>query len=266
MTPGTAVAAATIELVVLDHDIDRVGALVDCGVGTFLVDWECARQGRAAARLRHGNPARNRGGSRGRGGAARRRGVVPCEQSRAAHAPAKWRRAIAAGARGLFLPMVKSPADVERFLSLVGGRAATGILVETVEGLACVEHLASYPLDRVYFGLNDFAISRGSRSIFSALVDGSVARARDAFAGTCFGVGRLDGCRCGTARALPPPARGDGPAALRFQLPAPIVPPRSRHAVRAIHRRRDPVCLARLRRARRRGGRARSCQPLHDRP
>ena len=35
VTPGTAVAAATIELVVLDHDIDRVGALIDCGVGTF---------------------------------------------------------------------------------------------------------------------------------------------------------------------------------------------------------------------------------------
>ena len=40
MTPGIVVAAATIELVVLDHDIERVGALVRCGVGTFLVDWE----------------------------------------------------------------------------------------------------------------------------------------------------------------------------------------------------------------------------------
>jgi hypothetical protein len=40
MTPGTAVAADTIELVVLDHEIPRVNALIDSGVRTFLVDWE----------------------------------------------------------------------------------------------------------------------------------------------------------------------------------------------------------------------------------
>jgi hypothetical protein len=196
VTAGTAVATATIELVVLDHDISRVGALVDCGVGTFLVDWESlgkdARQLGFDTEIRPGTAA-------DLAAVAALRGVEAwCRlNSLGPHTPAEVEAAIAAGARGLFLPMVKSPADVDRFLSLVGGRAATGILVETVEGLACVEHLSSYPLDRVYFGLNDFAISRGSRSIFAALVDGSVARARTAFAGTCFGVGGLTAADAG---------------------------------------------------------------------
>jgi hypothetical protein len=196
VTPGTAVAAATIELVVLDHDVERVGALLDCGVGTFLVDWESlgkdARQLGFDTEIRPGTAA-------DLAAVAALPGVEAwCRlNSSGPHTPGEVEAAIAAGARGLFLPMVKRPADVDRFLSLVRGRAATGILVETVEGLACVEHLASYPLDRVYFGLNDFAISRGSRSIFSALVDGSVARARAAFAGTCFGVGGLTAADAG---------------------------------------------------------------------
>ena len=69
MTPGTAVAAATIELVVLDHD-DRAGRRpgrvrrrhVPRRLGM-------AREGRTAARLRHRNQARHLGGSRGRRGA-----------------------------------------------------------------------------------------------------------------------------------------------------------------------------------------------------
>lgn len=197
MTPGTAVAAATIELVVFDHVIDRVSALVACGVHTFLVDWEYLgkdiRQLGLDTEIRPGTPADLAAVSSVAGAEAwcRVNALGP-------HTAAEVERAIAAGGRGLLLPMVKRPAEVERFLDLVAGRAATGILVETVEALACVDRLASFRLDRVYFGLNDFAISRGSRSIFLAFVDGSVARARDAFAGTCFGVGGLTAADAGS--------------------------------------------------------------------
>ena len=232
MTPGTAVAAATIELVVFDHVIDRVSALVACGVHTFLVDWEYLgkdiRQLGLDTEIRPGTPADLAAVSSVAGAEAwcRVNALGP-------HTPAEVERAIAAGGRGLLLPMVKRPAEVERFLDLVAGRAATGILVETVEALACVDWLASFRLDRVYFGLNDFAISRGSRSIFLAFVDGSVARARDAFAGTCFGVGGLT-APMRAPRAMPAPDRGDGPPALRFHLPPPIVPTRN-IATRSVH-------------------------------
>jgi hypothetical protein len=113
------------------------------------------------------------------------------------HTASEVEAAVGAGAEGVFLPMVTRPAEVARFVGLIAGRAGAGILVETVEALARVGELRSFPLDRVYFGLNDFAISRGGGSIFCAVLDGSVARARDAFAGTCFGFGGLTAADAG---------------------------------------------------------------------
>lgn len=105
------------------------------------------------------------------------------------HTPEEIEIAVGAGALGIFLPMVHTPAEVERFLRLVDGRCQVGILVETAAALGCVRSLAALPLDRVYFGLNDFAISRGGGSIFRAVLDGSVERAREAFAHIPFGFG-----------------------------------------------------------------------------
>ena len=97
--------------------------------------------------------------------------------------------AIAAGATGIFLPMVRHPEEVDSFLRAVNERCETGILIETVDAMACLADLSQMPLSRVYFGLNDFAISRGHHFIFTAVLDGSVQRAREAFAGTPFGFG-----------------------------------------------------------------------------
>jgi len=97
--------------------------------------------------------------------------------------------AIGAGAQGIFLPMVESAGEVEAFLRLVDGRCAAGILIETLSGFESARDMAGLPLERVYFGLNDFAISRGGGSIFKALLDGSVERMREVFAGQKFGFG-----------------------------------------------------------------------------
>jgi citrate lyase beta subunit len=98
--------------------------------------------------------------------------VVSSEQF-GPHTASEVEAAVGAGAEGVFLPMVTRPAEVARFVGLIAGRAGAGILVETVEALARVGELRSFPLDRVYFGLNDFAISRGGGSIFCAVLDGS---------------------------------------------------------------------------------------------
>jgi hypothetical protein len=111
--------------------------------------------------------------------------------------------AVAAGAEGLFLPMVTSLSEVEDFLRLVGARCATGIMVETVEAYAMARDLASLPLQRVYFGLNDFAISRGGGSIFRAVLDGSVERMREIFREQAFGFGGMTAIEAGD----PLPAR-----------------------------------------------------------
>ena len=107
------------------------------------------------------------------------------------HTPTEVETAVAAGATDLLLPMAKAPREVERYLAAVAGRCAAGILVETREAVTCAGELAQLPLAAVYVGLNDLAISRGSRTIFDAVIDGTVERLRETFAATSFGFGGL---------------------------------------------------------------------------
>lgn len=99
--------------------------------------------------------------------------------------------AIAAEATHLFLPMVETPEEVEACRRQVADRAALGILVETCAGVAAAAELATLPLDRVYVGLNDLAISRGSVNLFDAVVDGTVEGLASTFSGHRFGFGGL---------------------------------------------------------------------------
>jgi hypothetical protein len=180
----------TIELMLFEHSADRAPMFVDAGIRTFLVDWESLgkdeRQNGFDTEIRLGTIDELRSMTSVAGA------DVWCRINRfGAHTRGEVDVAIGAGADGLFLPMVTRREEVEQFLDMVGGRAATGILVETADALAHARELALCPLDRVYFGLNDFAISRGGGSIFRAVSDGSVQRAREAFANACFGFGGL---------------------------------------------------------------------------
>ncbi len=110
--------------------------------------------------------------------------------------PGQWteeevEQAITHGADLILLPMVRQPEEVEYFLSLVSGRTQTGILIETVEACDCAQQLASFPLDRIYMGLFDLALSRNSNDLFNPLTDGTVERLRNIFAKSQFGVGGL---------------------------------------------------------------------------
>jgi hypothetical protein len=87
----------------------------------------------------------------------------------------------------VLLPMVETPEEVERLLAMVDGRAAVGILVETVAAVARAAELAALPIFGAFLGLNDLAIQRHSRHLFVALADGTVERVRAAFAGREFG-------------------------------------------------------------------------------
>lgn len=99
--------------------------------------------------------------------------------------------ALRGGADTLLLPMVMAPEEVERFLKLVNGRAETGILVETATAVSHARDLAALPIDYVYVGLNDLAISRQSPSIFEAIADGTTERMREVFSRQRFGFGGI---------------------------------------------------------------------------
>ena len=100
-------------------------------------------------------------------------------------------QAVETGADELLLPMVRTPAEVERTLALVRGRAGLGILVETREAVAAADELARLPLSRVYVGLNDLSIDRGTATIFAPLADGTLDDVRERFEGVRFGFGGL---------------------------------------------------------------------------
>lgn len=99
--------------------------------------------------------------------------------------------ALEAGASDLLLPMVESPEQVDRFLSLVRSRARAGILIETVQALEAADEIASLPVDWVYVGFNDLAISRGSKNLFVPLIDGTMERLASVFRGRRFGFAGL---------------------------------------------------------------------------
>jgi hypothetical protein len=184
------VSAAMIELMLFEHDAVRAREFVDAGLTLFLVDW--AHLGKDARQQGFDTEIASRTVDELRSMCAIPGAIVWCRVNRfGRHTRSEIDAAVDAGAGGVFLPMVTGRSDVEGFLRTLDGRCDAGILVETTDALADVEELASFPLDRVYFGLNDFAISRGGGSIFRAVLDGSVERARAAFATTRFGFGGL---------------------------------------------------------------------------
>ena len=78
---------------------------------------------------------------------------------------------LAGGARVLMLPMFRTPAELERFVALVGGRAAVVPLVETAEAAARVDELLAVDgVDELHVGLNDLSLELGLRNRFALLV------------------------------------------------------------------------------------------------
>jgi len=98
--------------------------------------------------------------------------------------------AISAGADEILLPMVTSASQVTSTLDHVRDRCGVGVLIETLEAVEHAESIAALPITRAYLGLNDLAIARRSPSIFSALVDGTLAAVRPCF-DVPFGFGGL---------------------------------------------------------------------------
>lgn len=113
--------------------------------------------------------------------------------------PGEIDSAIALGADEVLLPMVRRPEEVDAALIAVDARARLGILVETQDALRALDELVRRPVSRVYVGLNDLMIDRGSTSLFTPLIDGTVARVAGVVtaAGIAFGVAGLTLPECG---------------------------------------------------------------------
>ena len=85
--------------------------------------------------------------------------------------------AILAGAEVVMLPMFKTRGEAEEFVSLVGGRAKTQLLVETAEAVASIEEICKVQgVDEIHIGLNDLHLAYKQKFMFELLADGTVER------------------------------------------------------------------------------------------
>ena len=209
MTPNGNVATG-IDLQLFTTDPARAQRAVLGGITAFVVDWEWRDK---EGRQRGFDTEVNRDTPED----LNRMSKVPgtrcvCRVNRfGPWTPEEVEVAIGCGATQLLLPMVETPVEVEAYLRLIRGRVRAGILVETQAACERARDLAALRVDAVYIGLNDLAISRATPAIFSALVDGTVERLREAFPDTPFGFGGLTvvdrGCPVPCIRLLEEMAR-----------------------------------------------------------
>lgn len=84
---------------------------------------------------------------------------------------------IAAGADILMLPFFKTVEEVKEFIRLVGGRAKTLLLMETVEAANLVDEILEVPgIDMIHLGLNDMHLELGMQFMFELLANGTVEK------------------------------------------------------------------------------------------
>ena len=82
---------------------------------------------------------------------------------------------IMAGADIVMLPYFKTVAEVERFISNVGGREKVSLQLETPESASLLEQIVKIPgIDMIHIGLNDMHLALKMRFMFQLLADGSV--------------------------------------------------------------------------------------------
>ena len=101
---------------------------------------------------------------------------------------------IDAGADILMLPYFQTAAQVEKFLSYVGGRARTILLVETPEAVENLDEILALPgIDECHIGLNDLHLGYGRKFLFELLADGTVDAITEKFKarGIPFGIGGI---------------------------------------------------------------------------
>lgn len=101
---------------------------------------------------------------------------------------------IEGGADIVMLPFFKTADEVREFIRLVGGRAKTFPLVETIEAVGCIDEILEIEgIDEIYIGLNDLSLSCRQRFMFQPLADGMVDMLAEKFKakGIPFGFGGI---------------------------------------------------------------------------
>lgn len=79
------------------------------------------------------------------------------------------------GADLIMLPMFRTADDAKKFVEIVGGRAKTILLVETIEAERNLDQIIKVPgVDEIHIGLNDLHLAYKKKFMFELLADGYV--------------------------------------------------------------------------------------------
>ncbi|UHQ19530.1 hypothetical protein LVB87_15285 [Lysobacter sp. KIS68-7] len=170
-----------MDLLLFSHDRDYAAAALAGGVAGVVVDWEwrgkTERQSGHDTQINRGTPEdlvamRAIAGER-----------VVCRINNSEHRDAECLSAISHGASEIWLPMVRSVAEVEQCLRCIDGQARLGLMVETREAMRLGREFATLPLSRLYVGLHDYRIDTGNANMFAPIVDGTLDRFREDYPG-----------------------------------------------------------------------------------
>lgn len=83
--------------------------------------------------------------------------------------------AIDAGADILMLPYFTTPAEVQKFVEYVNGRAVTLPLLESKKAVSCLDEILKVRgIDQIHIGLNDLSLDLGKKFMFEILAEGLV--------------------------------------------------------------------------------------------
>ena len=82
---------------------------------------------------------------------------------------------IQAGADIIMLPYITGVEQVKKFLSIVGGRVKTMLLIETPQSAETLDEILELDgIDEIYIGLNDLSLGYHKKFMFELLADGTV--------------------------------------------------------------------------------------------
>ena len=85
--------------------------------------------------------------------------------------------AIERGADIIMLPYFKTVEEARYFVSCVGGRTKTMLLVETPEAVDIIDEILELDgVDEIYIGLNDLSLGYKKKFMFEVLADGTVEK------------------------------------------------------------------------------------------
>jgi hypothetical protein len=171
-----------IECLLFTSDPGYGAAAIASGVAALVVDWEwqgkAVRQAGRGTEVNHGTVddlVAMRHATDGR--------VVCRINNTPGRRGDECRLAIEHGANEIWLPMVRSPRELEQCLRAIDGRARLGTMIETREAMRLGREFAQLPLAHAYVGLNDYRIDNGHGGLFDPMVDGTIDRFRDEYPG-----------------------------------------------------------------------------------